>query len=297
MRVRLYKIAFLITFIAFFFPAILFAASTSSFRLEILPVIPPGGIPNGPGGGSGVTSPATLIFTGKAYPGREVFLLKDGQMIDQKKASVDADFRFSLSALDPGVYTFSIYSFDDVGVQSVPYTISLTLGEGTNTTIADIILPPTIVLDKTEVEPSIPILVSGQTIPNGEVAIYFHGDVFRTPTDLTGHYQLSLITEGLPVGLYDVTSKVTGSGYLSTVGSTVVFRIGEHTIPAVVDGCPQKADLNDDCRVNIVDFSIAAYWYGRELSNSFLLNEEIELNGDGLVDLRDFSIIAFYWTG
>ena len=61
--------------------------------------------------------------------------------------------------------------------------------------------------------------------------------------------------------------------------------------------CGGRADLNCDKRVNLVDFSIAAYWYKRTISAEFAVKEKERLNGDGKVDLVDFSIMAFYWTG
>jgi hypothetical protein len=53
-----------------------------------------------------------------------------------------------------------------------------------------------------------------------------------------------------------------------------------------------KGDFNKDGRVNLVDFSIAAYWHKRPSPPV-----SVDLNGDGKVDLVDFSIMAFYWTG
>jgi len=53
----------------------------------------------------------------------------------------------------------------------------------------------------------------------------------------------------------------------------------------------KRGDINRDGKVNIVDFSIAAYWYKR-------LNPptSVDINGDGAITLVDFSIMAFYWT-
>jgi len=74
--------------------------------------------------------------------------------------------------------------------------------------------------------------------------------------------------------------------------------VGTRTVLAGEGGsCLPKADLNDDCRVNLVDFSIAAYWYKRPLSDSFKVLEKEKLSADGKVDLVDFSIMAYYWTG
>jgi hypothetical protein len=47
----------------------------------------------------------------------------------------------------------------------------------------------------------------------------------------------------------------------------------------------------------LVDFSIAAYWYKRPISDTFKVIEKQWLNGDGKISLVDFSIIAYYWTG
>ncbi len=66
---------------------------------------------------------------------------------------------------------------------------------------------------------------------------------------------------------------------------------------APIAKCPAKADLNNDCKVNLIDFSIAAYWYKRIISAEFVQKESERLNSDGKVDLVDFSIMAFYWTG
>ncbi len=58
-----------------------------------------------------------------------------------------------------------------------------------------------------------------------------------------------------------------------------------------------KCDLNEDGRCNLVDFSIAAFWYKKTLTPEFTVREKNHLNGDGKLDLIDFSIMAFYWTG
>jgi len=52
------------------------------------------------------------------------------------------------------------------------------------------------------------------------------------------------------------------------------------------------ADINEDGKVNLVDFSILLYWFGKPLND-----KGVDLNGDGEIDLSDFSILAFYWTG
>ena len=74
---------------------------------------------------------------------------------------------------------------------------------------------------------------------------------------------------------------------------TIVDKIKDIFLPG---SCPAKGDLNGDCRVDLVDFSILAYWYKIPLSDQFLETEKEKLSGDGKVNLEDFSIMAYYWT-
>jgi hypothetical protein len=52
-------------------------------------------------------------------------------------------------------------------------------------------------------------------------------------------------------------------------------------------------DISCDGTVNLVDFSILAYWY--KLGTKPPVN--VDLNGDGKINLVDFSILAYHWTG
>ena len=56
-------------------------------------------------------------------------------------------------------------------------------------------------------------------------------------------------------------------------------------------------DVNCDNRVDIVDFSVAAFWFEKPLSEEMALIEKTYLNGDGVIDIVDFSIMAYWWTG
>jgi len=65
------------------------------------------------------------------------------------------------------------------------------------------------------------------------------------------------------------------------------FYIGKG---APAEGICPRGDLNKDGRVNLIDFSILLYWWGRT-------NSCADLNGNGIVDLPDFSVMLYYWTG
>jgi len=60
--------------------------------------------------------------------------------------------------------------------------------------------------------------------------------------------------------------------------------------------CLTKGDLNNDCKVDLIDLSIASYWWGRSLRSKIIDTEKDKLNGDGKITLEDLSIIAYNWS-
>jgi len=87
-------------------------------------------------------------------------------------------------------------------------------------------------------------------------------------------------------------SKAAYNGEISSFSKSISFLVGVKNIMAELPKVAAKGDLNNDRRVNLVDFSIAAYWYKRSSPPT-----NVDLNSDGKVDLVDFSIMAYYWTG
>jgi hypothetical protein len=82
---------------------------------------------------------------------------------------------------------------------------------------------------------------------------------------------------------------------VTSLSALLNFKVGTVTIPADKIATPLIGDLNGDGRVNLIDFSIEAYWYKKVLTAE--IAKKVDLNHDGRVDLIDFSILAFHWTG
>jgi hypothetical protein len=118
-------------------------------------------------------------------------------------------------------------------------------------------------------------------------------------TDKNGIYLYNFDTSFLDLGLHSTKSKASiGNQLVSGYSNSVNFKVGTKNILATPPKkCPLKGDLNSDCKVNLVDFSIAAYWYKKPLSPAMKTMEKERLGGFGTIDLRDFSIMAYYWTG
>jgi len=94
-------------------------------------------------------------------------------------------------------------------------------------------------------------------------------------------------------GTHYTKSKASiGNQAISNFSNVISFKVGTKNIAAELTKAAVKGDTNGDKRVNLVDFSITAYWYKRSSPPA-----NIDLNVDGKIDLIDFSIMAFYWTG
>lgn len=250
----------------------------------------------GGGGGGGYTNPTSITFSGRAYPLSKVIVLKDGQTVVETIAGPDAKFTVTLSNLSAGSFTFSIYSEDSAGRRSTLFTIPILITSGASTTISGIFLSPTIEIDKDEVKKGDTLTIFGQTAPNAEVTIEVHSDEeFYTtiPADTDGVYLNYFNTAPLSYGEHHTQSKalLSATSEVTSYSKLLTFTVGDKNIFNETE-CLLKADLNDDCRVNLIDFSILAFWYKKPNPP-----QKDDLNSDGKVDIVDFSIMAYYWTG
>lgn len=254
----------------------------------------------GGGGGGGDQQPTqtSVIFSGRAYPLSEVSILKDGQLAITTISGPNAYFDVKLSGLSTGTYNFSVYSEDEDSNRSALFTFSVYVTRGSSTEISGIFLAPTISTDKSEVRYGDDIAIFGQSVPDSTVTIAVNSEqeIFRyINADSDGSYLHYFDTSLLDLGDHSAKSKSRLGEEVSSYGQSVAFVVGDDNLDRIDDDSDcstMRADLNCDARVNIVDFSIAAYWYNRPNPDP-----KADLNKDGKVDLIDFSIMAFHWTG
>ena len=250
----------------------------------------------GGGGGSVVSAPSSsAVFSGRAYPGSTVTLLKDAQIAATTIAGPDAKFSINLSGLSGGSYIFSVYSEDKKGVRSSLLTFPVSVTSGTAANMTGIFIAPTIATDKSEVRRGDNITIFGQTVPASEVTISINSEeefFVKKVADATGAYLLNFDTSVLEMGQHQTKSKAALNEEITAFGKVIGFTVGTKNISTELPKVAAKGDANGDGRVNLVDFSVAAYWYKRANPPA-----SADLNGDGKVDLVDFSIMAFNWTG
>jgi len=243
-----------------------------------------------------------ITFAGRAYPLSMVSILKDGQLAASTIAGPDSNFYVSLTNLSPGNYNFSVYGEDDDDRRSSLFTFSVYVTNGATTNITGIFIAPTISIDKSIVKRGDDIAIFGQSIPDATVTISVNSEpeFFRNiNTDEDGIYLHNFDTALLEYGNHSTKSKTRFVDEVSSYGRSITFEVADRNveydedIPGEGEGCGSgRADLNCDAYVNLIDFSIAAYWYKRPS-----VPENVDINSDGKVDLIDFSIMAFHWTG
>jgi hypothetical protein len=256
---------------------------------------------NGGGGGGLVVTPpvvTSVTFKGRAYPGSTVTLLKDAQLAVQTVAGPDANFEMSLSGLSGGNYLFSVRGQDNVGRLSSLLTFPISVTAGATTKVSGIFISPTIALSQDTVNHGDNLIIFGQTVPLGDVTIVVNSTselLGRVTADNSGAYLYNLDTTPLEIGEHNTKSRTIQQGEASNYSKSMAFFVGSAGEEGKINAEKQlqiQADYNQDGKINLIEFSIAAYWYKRPNPPAF-----IDLNHDGKVDLVDFSILAYYWTG
>ena len=272
---------------------------SESAEVSATPTAPAGG--GGGGGGSSGSVATGVILSGRAYPLSKVNILKDGQLALSTIAGPDSRFEASLSRLSSGDYTFSVYGEDNASRRSSPFTFQVYITEGVVTRVSGIFISPTIAVDKSQVKRGDNIAIFGQSAPTSEIVINVNSEpeFFKSAqSDANGVYLYNFDSSVLDMGRHSTKTKALKEGEISSFSDAINFLVGNTNIPITGPAAgPAKCDLNEDTRCNLVDFSIAAFWYKKVLSEEFSAREAKYLNGDGKVDLVDFSIMAYYWTG
>jgi hypothetical protein len=270
-------------------------ADDVSITATVDSVTPPSGGGGGGGGGSSSIK-ASVIFSGRAYPLSSVSLLKDGVVVATTIAGPDAKFTVSLSNVSNGSHVFTVYSMDSSGTRSSnPFTVTLFVSSGVSTTVSGIFLTPTISVDKAVVRKGDNLTVFGESSPTSDIVIEVNSEnqlFFSTKSDNDGAYLFTFDTSPLELGDHGAKSKSKIGTEISEYSKIANFKVGTQTVLEDKSRCGVIADLFVDCKINIVDFSILAYWYKRPIPPT-----NIDLNKDGVVSIADFSIMAYYWTG
>jgi hypothetical protein len=261
---------------------------------------PSGGGGGGGGGGGSGGGEAEVQLSGNAFPISDIVVLRNGKEIVRTISGPDAKFKVLASGLSKGFHTFSIYGQDKSGFRSPLFTFPLTLTAGTRTEISGVFLAPTFTSDLSEVRHGDPIKFFGFTVPNSTVVVRINSETeidISDFTDTNGSFLLNFNTTPLNLGGHEAKARAEFNNEFSDFGSIVDFIVSDRNIDRNQGSEWLRGDINNDKRVNLIDLSIAAFWYKKPLSSAILTADQKALNGDGNINLVDLSIMAFNWTG
>ncbi|MDB9944394.1 dockerin type I domain-containing protein, partial [bacterium] len=262
---------------------------------------PSSGGNDGAGGFEGTDKPyqsgdGRVIINGYAFPDSDVVVLVDGAKAEQDRADGTGNFSVILDEIARGVYTFGVYAVDDNGVKSSTFSTTFTVTGGRGSTLSNVNIMPSILVDPDPVTPGQTVTFTGFSIPDATLTIENQSDrssvtlkTFTTTSDGTGEWSLDVDTTGFTTGTYKVRAKAKQDGGASTDYSDFTYYgVGEEA------DRPRNPDLNRDGFVNLIDFSILLFWWNSDGGAS---DPPADINADGNVSLTDFSIMIFNWTG
>jgi hypothetical protein len=244
-----------------------------------------------------------VIIKGKGYPDADVHVLIDGKVIGIVKADTKADFYFESAQITPGVASFGIWSEDKDGIKSTLLTLTLRVTSGAVTTVTGAYLSPSINLEQKVVKRGEVLKIYGQTVPETEIQVAVHSNeevLQKTSSTKTGEWSVNFNTTPLAeedfhiakaLFQHSVDGVAVKSGYSRAISFFVSKGSGSTSgTKTTTGGVCAGADLNNDKRVNLTDFSIILFYWGTN-------NSCADQNKDGKVNLTDFSVMMYNWTG
>ncbi len=256
-----------------------------------------GGSSGGGGGGGGGSSrelnETQISVTGFGYPARSVNILLDTETVGTVRTSNLGRFEFTTTA-SPGTATLGFWSLDESGTRSITLNSTFDVTQGAITNITGVILPPTIKLSATKINPGDTVIVSGQSVPNAAIELHINASevIEKTTSDASGKWSITLNTAKLRIAEHTLKARsITGTPPLTSQSS---FSAALQLFVGVEGKATTPSDLNRDTKINLIDFSILIFWWGTNAGNS---NPSADINGNGRVGIEDFSILLFNWTG
>jgi hypothetical protein len=238
---------------------------------------------------------SALTLSGYSGPGTFVTLTESGTVVGTASAQGDGSFNLTLSALDPGPHTYRLYSTDSRNLLSTAVIVDTYLYSSTSTSYTNILLSPTITVDKSEVIQGDTITLSGTAKPDTSIAVYTEAPTVSYPISSNPDGTWSVVLDGnetkkYPPGqhtAYAILQDNFGNSLPSpTINFTVKAPLTDNNPPPACN--ISKGDLNCDGKTNLTDFSILLFHWKTN-------HKKADINHDGVVNLVDFSIMMFYF--
>lgn len=251
----------------------------------------------------------SIVLRGFASPESFLSILKDDRVVATTRTDEDGTFEIILSSISATAYKLGLFAEDPEGNLSETITFpSVPVFRDATTTIEQIFVPSTFILDTPQVDRGEDITLHGYTVPGASVIALFRPTniMKRTEADQKGYWRVRVSADEFSKGVHEVRIRTQlSSGLLSEFSSARQILVGL-ALPGLPEGPPGqippggippgglppgalRADFNNDGTVDLIDLSILLYNWG------IPKNAQTDLNNDGTVDLIDFSILLFFW--
>ncbi len=251
------------------------------------------------------TPDTIVIFKGIAYPSSNLTISEGGTVLSSFTLAAQARFEVTYK-VTPGNHTYTIVGTDSDGIQGRTSNFTLTMSQGTTTTISGIFLGPTITIDKSTITAGETATLSGTTAPNSSVNVTIstatsgtsaaagpQQAVHTASADNNGRWLQLVRANDLSTGPYTAKAQAIepSANSVSEFSKTLAFEVKG----GASDTCSNSlaADINCDTKVNLIDFSILLFFWNATNPT----NARADINRDTHVNITDFSILLFYWTG
>jgi hypothetical protein len=248
------------------------------------------------GSTSGSNGAASFVMRGSAFPNAKLTLLKDGAVYTTLVANSDGQFNLTVNGLNFGNYQFSLYAQDRNGLDSSSYTVNVPISEIKSYVFNDILVPPTIKSDNLVIALGQSFNVTGYAAANSKILVEVPGvkTLATGMTDSSGYYSIPVLAD-MSAGLYQIRTRVELNGVQSLYSKPVQVLyykgVPGEPLPPPPSQLASCADYNKDYRINLIDFSILLFWFGKDNPP-----KDIDCNGDHTINIKDFSILMYFWT-
>lgn len=251
---------------------------------EAPPVVNSGG----GGGGGSISTPASIVFSGKAFPGATlgVYLMgkESGQALigDEFKTQTDGSFKKEITNSIEGKTLYGLLIKDTNG--NIGKSKFFTYDIRFNTTVLqeNILFAPTIKVNKSAFVRKELLSAFGYAAPGNKMELVVDGKVYAdTQATDTGQYQIYADTNNMSLGIHTLRTRQidTPSKTISDVSEAKIIRIGVFSFSNI--------DFNQDGQINVSDWSLfLSQWSSADPA----VRIADDINGDSRLDASDFSV-------
>lgn len=228
---------------------------------------------------------SNVVISGYFNPNSLVSILKDGITSGVTFTNDLGFWQITLSGLNPRTYIFQISGSTSNNSKVNSEVFFIEVIKGTTVKVSNVILPPKFLVSETQNE----LFIEGNGVPDANINIYID-DVFVSESTINSEGEFNvLLSNKYSDQDHSISIEMTFAG-AKVMSRPVIFK-SKNNLPEL-DGCASFADATNDCKVNFIDFNLMLRSYFYEPVRAIF-----DLNKNGKVDLVDFSILAYFWTG